>query len=356
MAELEAKNTEELLNWDEELDIEQAREDIKSLESEVLVAQPKNYDYYNDVENGIDSQSYLKTFNYDRKPDNVHYLTHTDSQSNETEGEPMVELVNNINSISGGNQFMNQYNPYTRTFFKCSIYSPSNRLYTVDEVNSTISENDHSSHFVFSNKNQDSMNMTNSMIVPWTPTPKVKKVMRTQKIRTKTGKQIDKFGMTLCPTSRNPTSAKFLFRTMSSLPSNSSKENNSPSVNLSSLLVRNEIAPAQTLKVLNMENWEEKAGRSAEKSSMKSTPSRNCTKENLTTNRLFHRSEVPRKQKKINKIIKLSGKNKTTSKPKATRNVSRGDISKLMRKEGYSDAKIAKALNADIRKEVRLLF
>jgi hypothetical protein len=32
------------------------------------------------------------------------------------------------------------YNPETRTFFKCSIYSPSNRLYTVnEEVNSTTS-------------------------------------------------------------------------------------------------------------------------------------------------------------------------------------------------------------------------
>ena len=31
------------------------------------------------------------------------------------------------------------YNPITRTYFKCSIYSPSNRLYTVDEVNSNFS-------------------------------------------------------------------------------------------------------------------------------------------------------------------------------------------------------------------------
>ncbi|CDW84957.1 UNKNOWN [Stylonychia lemnae] len=34
---------------------------------------------------------------------------------------------------------LRNYNPQTRTYFKCSIYSPSNRLYTVDEVNSTFS-------------------------------------------------------------------------------------------------------------------------------------------------------------------------------------------------------------------------
>lgn len=34
-----------------------------------------------------------------------------------------------------------RYNPDTRTYFKCSIYSPSNRLYTVnEEVNSTYSD------------------------------------------------------------------------------------------------------------------------------------------------------------------------------------------------------------------------
>jgi hypothetical protein len=33
-----------------------------------------------------------------------------------------------------------RFNPDTRTYFKCSIYSPSNRLYTVnEEVNSTMS-------------------------------------------------------------------------------------------------------------------------------------------------------------------------------------------------------------------------
>ena len=34
-----------------------------------------------------------------------------------------------------------RFNPDTRTYFKCSIYSPSNRLYTVnEEVNSTQSD------------------------------------------------------------------------------------------------------------------------------------------------------------------------------------------------------------------------
>lgn len=34
-----------------------------------------------------------------------------------------------------------RYNPDTRTYFKCSIYSPSNRLYTVnEEANSTYSD------------------------------------------------------------------------------------------------------------------------------------------------------------------------------------------------------------------------
>jgi len=31
------------------------------------------------------------------------------------------------------------FNPHTRTYFKCSIYSPSNRLYTVNEEE-TLSE------------------------------------------------------------------------------------------------------------------------------------------------------------------------------------------------------------------------
>lgn len=47
-----------------------------------------------------------------------------------------VRYVSDIDSIVPP-----RYNPNTRTYFKCSIYSPSNRLYTVnEEVNSTQSD------------------------------------------------------------------------------------------------------------------------------------------------------------------------------------------------------------------------
>ncbi len=47
-----------------------------------------------------------------------------------------VRYVNDIDSLVPP-----RYNPDTRTYFKCSIYSPSNRLYTVnEEVNSTYSD------------------------------------------------------------------------------------------------------------------------------------------------------------------------------------------------------------------------
>ena len=47
-----------------------------------------------------------------------------------------VRYVNDIESLVPP-----RYNPDTRTYFKCSIYSPSNRLYTVnEEVNSTYSD------------------------------------------------------------------------------------------------------------------------------------------------------------------------------------------------------------------------
>jgi hypothetical protein len=47
-----------------------------------------------------------------------------------------VRFVNDIDSLVPP-----RYNPDTRTYFKCSIYSPSNRLYTVnEEVNSTYSD------------------------------------------------------------------------------------------------------------------------------------------------------------------------------------------------------------------------
>ena len=49
-----------------------------------------------------------------------------------------VRYVSDINSIM---PVAPRYNPDTRTYFKCSIYSPSNRLYTVnEEVNSTQSD------------------------------------------------------------------------------------------------------------------------------------------------------------------------------------------------------------------------
>lgn len=48
-----------------------------------------------------------------------------------------IRFVNDIESLVPP-----RYNPDTRTYFKCSIYSPSNRLYTVnEEVNSTYSDN-----------------------------------------------------------------------------------------------------------------------------------------------------------------------------------------------------------------------
>lgn len=50
-----------------------------------------------------------------------------------------IRFVNDIESLVPP-----RYNPDTRTYFKCSIYSPSNRLYTVnEEVNSTYSDAGH---------------------------------------------------------------------------------------------------------------------------------------------------------------------------------------------------------------------
>lgn len=207
-------------------------------------------------------------------------MTYTDSQKSEDNGEPILEYVNNVQNV------LNQYNPYTRTFFKCSIYSPSNRLYTVDEVNSTLSDQELSSHFKFSNKNQDSMNMTNSIIIPMTPTPKISKVMQTRRIRTKTDKQDQKLNMTQLGPQTNPKSAKFLFKTVSSLPSNKSRDLGSPVIPLNSVFVRNNEPVVLTKKLEN------------------------------------------------NKVIKLSAeKPKRVTprkiKPGATRNVSSGDINKI---------------------------
>jgi hypothetical protein len=54
-----------------------------------------------------------------------------------------VRFVTDIDNLvsSGLHGVAPVYNPDTRTYFKCSIYSPSNRLYTVnEEVNSTQSD------------------------------------------------------------------------------------------------------------------------------------------------------------------------------------------------------------------------
>lgn len=206
------ENAANLLKCEEELEIEKAREEIASLEyenAEIPLQQvkqnpPFNYsknpswlnsrvqnDYYQEMEDGLQKEeNNLKNLYNKPNWENFIYVTYTDSQKSEEDGEPIVEYV------SSGQNILSQYNPHTRTFFKCSIYSPSNRLYTVDEVNSTISEHEMSSQFKFSNKNQDSFNMTNSLITPCTPTPKVSKVMRTQKIRTKTDKFEQKMNMT----------------------------------------------------------------------------------------------------------------------------------------------------------------
>jgi len=57
-------------------------------------------------------------------------------ESNSRDDDLDVRFVNDIESLVPP-----KYNPDTRTYFKCSIYSPSNRLYTVnEEVNSTLSD------------------------------------------------------------------------------------------------------------------------------------------------------------------------------------------------------------------------
>ena len=69
------------------------------------------------------SQFLNRTMNRDGDDLNIRYVTDIDSirQQHLMEKAP-------------------RFNPDTRTYFKCSIYSPSNRLYTVnEEVNSTMS-------------------------------------------------------------------------------------------------------------------------------------------------------------------------------------------------------------------------
>lgn len=157
----------EPLECDEELEIEQAREEIASLESDQIEPQiPKNhkvFEYQKKLEDFKDPKAFennsvndfdetlFKTFYKNFKPDTTLNL----SPSNDASDTPGFEQ-----QIDKNMNFINQVNPITKTFFKCSIYSPSYRLYTVDEVNSTMSENEMSSQFRFSAKNQDSVNMT----------------------------------------------------------------------------------------------------------------------------------------------------------------------------------------------------
>eukprot|EP00347_Sterkiella_histriomuscorum_P016979 403351124 len=80
------------------------------------------------------------------------------------------------NQAQSQNILMN-FNPATRTYFKCSIYSPSNRLYTVDEVTSTFSAdqtvgqssskaNTSTKPNFFSSSVRTSQQMTQSLIQP----------------------------------------------------------------------------------------------------------------------------------------------------------------------------------------------
>lgn len=64
-----------------------------------------------------------------------HYFY--DKEVYDPESNLNIRYVTDIESISNGGGAP-RFNPDTRTYFKCSIYSPSNRLYTVqEEVNST---------------------------------------------------------------------------------------------------------------------------------------------------------------------------------------------------------------------------
>lgn len=70
-------------------------------------------------------------------PNDAHYHHYFyDRESYDAEHNLNIRYVTDIESISAP-----RFNPDTRTYFKCSIYSPSNRLYTVnEEVNSTQSD------------------------------------------------------------------------------------------------------------------------------------------------------------------------------------------------------------------------
>ena len=68
--------------------------------------------------------------------DDPYMVNDSNKEPNES-GESIIQspFLNNKAQTA----ILANYNPTTRTYFKCSIYSPSNRLYTVDEVNSTFS-------------------------------------------------------------------------------------------------------------------------------------------------------------------------------------------------------------------------
>jgi hypothetical protein len=64
------------------------------------------------------------------------YFTEGNFESYDAENNLNIRYVTDIDSLMAP-----RFNPDTRTYFKCSIYSPSNRLYTVnEEVNSTQSD------------------------------------------------------------------------------------------------------------------------------------------------------------------------------------------------------------------------
>lgn len=71
----------------------------------------------------------------------IHNNYFFDKDIYDAENNLNIRYVTDIESISHHSGGIPRFNPDTRTYFKCSIYSPSNRLYTVqEEVNSTQSD------------------------------------------------------------------------------------------------------------------------------------------------------------------------------------------------------------------------
>lgn len=80
--------------------------------------------------------SSAKGYTDSSKEEKTCSLQESSQENTETEYEHMrdhskTEFSNKIPKLS--------LNPLTKTYFKCSIYSPSKRLYTVDEVTSVVS-------------------------------------------------------------------------------------------------------------------------------------------------------------------------------------------------------------------------